>query len=78
MKFKLDENFGKRTQQIFQAGGHDVLTVRDQELNSCSDNQLYKVCCSEERCLVTLDLKNIGTKNIENIGTLPILIDNLE
>lgn len=56
MKFKLDENFGKRTQQIFQAGGNDVLTVRDQELQSCSDNQLYKVCCSEQRCLVTLDL----------------------
>jgi len=56
MKFKLDENFGRRTQQIFHAAGHDVLTVLDQELNCCSDDQLYKVCCSEQRCLVTLDL----------------------
>jgi len=56
MKFKLDENFGRRTHQIFLAGGHDLLTVRDQELQSCSDEQLYKVCCSEQRCLVTLDL----------------------
>ncbi|HET6515330.1 MAG TPA: DUF5615 family PIN-like protein, partial [Thermodesulfovibrionales bacterium] len=56
MKFKLDENFGRRTQQIFLAGGHDVLTVRDQELQSCADDRLYEVCCSEQRCLVTLDL----------------------
>lgn len=56
MKFKLDENLGKRTQQIFHVGGHDVRTVVDQALHSCSDDQLYKVCRSEQRCLVTLDL----------------------
>ncbi len=56
MKFKLDENFGTRTQQIFQTSGFNVLTVRDQRLQGCSDQQLYEVCCSEKRCLVTLDL----------------------
>jgi predicted nuclease of predicted toxin-antitoxin system len=56
MKFKPDENFGARTQQIFRAGGHDVLTVRDQQLQGCSDQRLYEVCCAEHRCLVTLDL----------------------
>jgi len=29
MKFKLDENFGTRTQQLFQTQGHDVMTVRE-------------------------------------------------
>ena len=28
MNFKLDENFGPRTQHVFQAYGHDVQTVR--------------------------------------------------
>lgn len=56
MKFKLDENFGTRTQQLFRAAGHDVLTVHDQGLHSCPDEHLYKVCCGEHRCLVTLDL----------------------
>ncbi|MBM3334292.1 DUF5615 family PIN-like protein [Candidatus Sumerlaeota bacterium] len=56
MKFKLDENFGTRTQGLFRIAGHEVLTVRDQQLQGCSDQHLYKVCCAERRCLVTLDL----------------------
>ncbi|MBL7074100.1 DUF5615 family PIN-like protein [candidate division KSB1 bacterium] len=56
MKFKLDENFGTRTQQTFRAAGHDVQTIRDQGLQGCSDQHLYKASCSERCCLVTLDL----------------------
>lgn len=56
MKFKLDENFGTRTQQLFRLLGHDVQTIRDQELQGCSDQHLYEVCCAEQCCLVTLDL----------------------
>ena len=56
MKFKLDENFGVRTSRIFNANGHDVHTVREQSLEGASDQQLYRVCCEEQRCLVTLDL----------------------
>lgn len=56
MKFKLDENFGTRTQQLFRSHGHDVLTVRDQNLQGCADQRLYEVCRVEQRCLVTLDL----------------------
>ena len=56
MKFKLDENFGSRTQEIFRAAGHDIQTVRSQKLQGCLDQNLYEVCCKEQRCLVTLDL----------------------
>jgi len=56
MKFKLDENFGARTQQVFQNQGYDVKTVLGQKLQGCSDQRLYEVCCDEKRCLVTLDL----------------------
>jgi len=37
MKFKLDENFGTRTQQLFKAAGHEVKTVREQGLLDFAD-----------------------------------------
>ena len=43
MKFKLDENFGTRTQQLFLAAGHDVSTVGSQELCGCPDRQLFEI-----------------------------------
>jgi len=56
MKFKLDENFGTRTRQVFRSAGHDTQTVRDESLQGSSDRVLYDSCCAEQRCLVTLDL----------------------
>ena len=56
MRFKLDENFGNRTLNIFQAASHDVQTTLDEGMQGCSDRHLYDVCCKERRCLVTLDL----------------------
>lgn len=56
MKFKLDENLGTRTQRVFRSAGYEVRTVRDEELQGCSDQHLYEICCSEKRCLVKLDL----------------------
>lgn len=56
MKFKLDENFGKRTQQLFRMTGHDVQTVREEGLQGSPDQSIYDHCCGEQRCLVTLDL----------------------
>jgi len=56
VKFKLDENFGTRTQQIFRTHGHDVMTVREQHLQGRPDERLYEVCRAEQRCMVTLDL----------------------
>lgn len=56
MKFKLDENFGTRTQRIFRESGHEVDSVRDESLQGTPDLRLYQVCCEEKRCLVTLDL----------------------
>ncbi|AFV10459.1 hypothetical protein Tph_c02120 [Thermacetogenium phaeum DSM 12270] len=56
MRFKLDENLGKSIQQIFQEAGHDVQTVLDEKMGGRSDQTVYEACCSENRCLVTLDL----------------------
>jgi predicted nuclease of predicted toxin-antitoxin system len=56
VKFKLDENFGTRTQQLFLAAGHDVSTVSVQGLCGCPDGRLFDICGREGRCLVTLDI----------------------
>ena len=56
MKFKLDENFGARTTDIFVQAGHDVHTVRQEGFEGATDEFIFKQCCNEERCLVTLDL----------------------
>jgi predicted nuclease of predicted toxin-antitoxin system len=56
VKFKLDENFGTRTQQIFTEFGHDVHTVRQEGLQGAADQKLFEMCKTEQRCLVTLDL----------------------
>lgn len=55
MKFKLDENFGARTQELFRAAGYEVNTVRDEGLQESSDQNLFDACCNEKHCLVTLD-----------------------
>ena len=56
MKFKLDENLGRRAAEVFRAAGHDVTTVREQGFQGGSDKALYDLCREEDRCLVTVDL----------------------
>jgi predicted nuclease of predicted toxin-antitoxin system len=56
VKFKLDENFGTRTQHLFVAAGHDVSTVSGQDLCGIPDGRLFEICSREGRCLVTLDI----------------------
>jgi predicted nuclease of predicted toxin-antitoxin system len=55
VKFKLDENIGRRGAEILRAAGHDVSTVRDQNLQGTKDETLFDVCAGEGRALVTLD-----------------------
>lgn len=56
MKIKLDENLGHSVVQVFRRAGHDVETVRQENLSGASDRRILEICQAEERCLVTLDL----------------------
>ena len=56
MKFKLDEDLGRRGRDLLTAAGHDVTTVYDQNLTKAEDIDIIGACRRESRCLVTLDL----------------------
>ena len=56
MKFKLDENFDLRLAAVLAEGGHDVDTVRDEQLSGSDDETIYQTCRTEDRVLITLDL----------------------
>lgn len=65
MKLKLDENIDARLARILREAGHDTVTVREQDLQGTDDIDLYRICISENRALVTLDL------NLSNILRYP-------
>lgn len=56
MKFKLDENFGQRTLNVFKEAGYEVHTTREEGLTGATDARIYEACEQEQRCLITLDL----------------------
>jgi hypothetical protein len=55
LRIKTDENIGRDAVQFLQRHGHDVMTVREQNLGGRSDDAIFEVCCAERRTLITLD-----------------------
>lgn len=77
MKFKLDENFGTRTQRLFAGAGHDVITVEAQRLCGCTDQRLFDVCSAETRCLITLDLDFADIRRFPPDGAAGVVVVRL-
>lgn len=55
MKFKLDENIGKRGLELLQSAGHDVETVCEEGLGGEPDDVIFNAVVKEGRALITLD-----------------------
>jgi hypothetical protein len=47
MKIELDENIGRRGLELLTLAGHDVMTVRDRNLEGAQDETLCDVCARE-------------------------------
>jgi len=58
MKIKLDQNMDPRGAVLLRQAGHEVSTVKEQNLTGAGDAVTAAVCKKELRCLVTLDFAN--------------------
>ncbi len=56
MQFKIDENLPVEVADLLRTAGHDVMTIHDQNMVGNPDPVVIRVCKSERRVLVTLDL----------------------
>lgn len=56
MQLKLDENLGPTAAQLFREAGHDATTAAEQGLCGIGDSDLIRLCQTERKCLVTLDM----------------------
>jgi len=56
MKIKFDQNMDPRGAVLLRQAGHEVSTVKEQNLAGAEDAVIAEVCKKELRCLVTLDL----------------------
>jgi predicted nuclease of predicted toxin-antitoxin system len=61
--FKLDENLPTEAVALLQQDGHDVSSVVKQGLGGRADPDVARVCRSEGRVLVTLDVDFANVQN---------------
>jgi hypothetical protein len=55
VRFKLDENLSRSVAELFRGAGHDVATVREQQLHGAPDKEVFDASVREGRTFVTLD-----------------------
>jgi len=56
MRFKTDENLPEEFADIFRMAGWDAISVVDQQLGGTADPKIARICSTESRVFITLDL----------------------
>lgn len=56
MRLKLDENLGATAATMFRAAGHEVSTVKGEQMAGAADRTVFATCQADRRSLVTMDL----------------------
>jgi len=64
MKFKLDENFGKRCVEVLTTGGHDVVTVAGQRMSGAACHLASGPCAR----LLVRKQRNVLVRSPMNFG----------
>lgn len=75
MKFKVDENLPEEVSQLLRQNGYDAHSVIQQNLSGHPDENIARVCQSERRTIITLDLDfaDIRTYPPENYEGIIVL-----
>jgi predicted nuclease of predicted toxin-antitoxin system len=74
MRAKLNENIDARIAVVLRGAGHDATTVREQGLHGSADSDLCRICISENRVLITLDLDFSNVLRYPPEGTSGIIV----
>lgn len=56
MKFRIDENLPVELVSLFEKGGYEADSVLSESIGGCADEDLFNICQTESRVIVTLDL----------------------
>jgi predicted nuclease of predicted toxin-antitoxin system len=64
----LDENLSPIVASILQAAGHDVLTIQGAGLLSAPDHQILSLAATENRVIVSGDLRDFNSLIRERIA----------
>ncbi len=56
MIFKTDENVPRAIVEILRRRNYDAYSVGEQHLNGFPDDEVARICRSEDRIIITLDL----------------------
>ncbi|HEX5256704.1 MAG TPA: DUF5615 family PIN-like protein [Mycobacterium sp.] len=73
MKVKLDENVTQEAVAVLVDAGHDVHTVRSEQLVGASDAAVWDACVREQRMLITFDLGFAACVRIHQVDTVVLL-----
>lgn len=74
MRFKVDENLPDEVCHVLNSAGHDATSVGQQGLGGATDARLYRVCQSERRVLVTLDVDFANVQAYDPKSSVGIIV----
>ena len=77
MQFKTDENIPPDVAVLLREQGHDAVTVWDQKLQGCSDEDIAHVCRTEDRALITLDIDFADIRSYPPSGSPGLIVCRL-
>lgn len=55
MNFIADENLFEPVIDYLKTLGHNIFSIRDENLSGTSDDEIYRIACEENKAIITMD-----------------------